>query len=146
MRDIAKNKMSINFDGYKELKTKLDSIGGESTKRAVEGALKASQQLIARQANEAMLSHERTGTTRKSIVKDGNVEWEGDTASINIGFDLKNGGLPSVFLMYGTKLHGQPHIKPDRELYNAVYGAKTKKEIKKIQEEVFNKVIGRLSK
>ena len=85
---MAKNKMSINFDGYKELKAKLDSIGGESTKRAVEGALKASQQLIARQANEAMLSHERTGTTRKSIVKDGAVVWEGDTASINIGFDL----------------------------------------------------------
>ena len=55
---MAKNKMSIKFDGYKELKAKLDSIGGESTKRAVEGALKASQQLIARQANEAMLSHD----------------------------------------------------------------------------------------
>ena len=143
---MAKNKMSISFDGYKDLKEKLDSIGGESTKRAVEGALKASQQLIARQANEAMLSHERTGSTRKSIVKDGAVVWEGDTASINIGFDLENGGLPSIFLMYGTKLHGQPHIKPDRELYNAVYGSQTKKEIKKIQEEVFNKVIGRLSK
>lgn len=143
---MAKNKMSISFDGYKDLKEKLDSIGGESTKRAVEGALKASQQLIARQANEAMLPHERTGTTRKSIVKDGAVVWEGDTASINIGFDLENGGLPSIFLMYGTKLHGQPHIKPDRELYNAVYGSQTKKEIKKIQEEVFNKVIGRLSK
>ena len=143
---MAKNKISISFDGYKDLKEKLDSIGGESTKRAVEGALKASQQLIARQANEAMLPHERTGTTRKSIVKDGAVVWEGDTASINIGFDLENGGLPSIFLMYGTKLHGQPHIKPDRELYNAVYGSQTKKEIKKIQEEVFNKVIGRLSK
>ena len=143
---MAKNKMSINFDGYKELKAKLDSIGGESTKRAVEGALKASQQLIARQANEAMLSHERTGATRKSIVKDGAVVWEGDTASINIGFDLENGGLPSVFLMYGTTVYGQPHVKPDRNLYNAVYGSQTKKEIKKIQEEVFNKVIGRLSK
>lgn len=143
---MAKNKMSIKFDGYKELKAKLDSIGGESTKRAVEGALKASQQLIARQANETMLSHERTGTTRKSIVKDGGVVWEGDTASINIGFDLENGGLPSLFLMYGTTVHGQPHVEPDRNLYNAVYGSQTKKEIKKIQEEVFNKVIRRSSK
>lgn len=143
---MAKNRMSIKFDGYKELKAKLDSIGGESTKRAVEGALKASQQLIARQANEAMLSHERTGTTRKTIVKDGAVVWEGDTASINIGFDLENGGLPSVFLMYGTTVHGQPHVKPGRNLYNAVYGSQTKKEIKKIQEEAFNKVIRRSSK
>lgn len=50
---------------------------------------------------------------------------------MNVGFDITAGGtyngLPSIFLMYGTQLYGQPHIKPDRNLYNAVYGAATKK-------------------
>lgn len=43
--------------------------------------------------------------------------------------------------MYGTKLHGQPHIAPDRNLYNAVYGAATKREIQAIQRKEFEKVL-----
>ena len=46
--------------------------------------------------------------------------------------------------MYGTKVYGQPHEAPDRALYNAVYGEKTKKEIRRIHEEVFDKVLRRL--
>ena len=72
------------------------------------------------------------------------MEWTGDTASVGVGFDISGGGLPSIFLMYGTKLHGQPHITPDRKLYDAVYGAKTRKEISKIQESAFQKVLERV--
>ena len=147
---MAKTKLSIDFEGYSILKRQLDELGGKATERAVDSALKASQQLIARQVSAAMTPHNGTGNLKKQIVTTNPVEWTGDTASIGVGFNIRgeNGleGLPSIFLMYGTKLHGQPHIKPDRELYNAVYGAKTKKEIKKIQEEVFNKVIERVIK
>lgn len=147
---MAKAKLSIDFEGYSILKRQLDELGGKATERAVDSALKASQQLIARQVSAAMTPHNDTGNLKKQIVTTNPVEWTGDTASIGVGFNIRgeNGleGLPSIFLMYGTKLHGQPHIKPDRELYNAVYGAKTKKEIKKIQEEVFNKVIERVIK
>lgn len=147
---MAKAKLSIDFEGYSILKRQLDELGGKATERAVDSALKASQQLIARQVSAAMTPHNDTGNLKKQIVTTNPVEWAGDTASIGVGFNIRgeNGleGLPSIFLMYGTKLHGQPHIKPDRELYNAVYGAKTKKEIKKIQEEVFNKVIERVIK
>lgn len=147
---MAKAKLSIDFEGYSILKRQLDELGGKATERAVDSALKASQQLIARQVSAAMTPHNDTGNLKKQIVTTNPVEWTGDTASIGVGFNIRgeNGleGLPSIFLMYGTKLHGQPHIKPDRELYNAVYGAKTKKEIKKIQEEIFNKVIERVIK
>ena len=143
---MAKNKISINFDGFEIMKKQLDEMGGEATKRAVESALKASQQLVANQVTAAIEPHTKPtgGRTKSSIVKNGEVEWTGDTASIGIGFDIGGGGLPSLFLMYGTELYGQPHIKPDRNLYNAVYGNQTRKKISQIQEEAFEKVLERL--
>ena len=141
---MAKNKISIDFDGFNVLKKQLDEIGGNATQRAVESALKASQQVIAEQVEAAIETHTLTGKTKKSIVSNSPVEWTGDTASVGVGFDIGGGGLPSIFLMYGTKLHGQPHIAPDRKLYDAVYGAQTRKEISKIQEEAFEKVLERV--
>lgn len=141
---MAKNKITVDFSGFDVLKKQLDAIGGDATKRAIESALKASQQVVAEQVNTAMIPHTRTGKTQRSIVRNSPVEWTGDTAAIGIGFDISGGGLPSIFLMYGTKLHGQPHIEPDRNLYNAVYGAQTKKKIMEMQEQAFNKVLERV--
>lgn len=141
-----KNKITVDFDGFNIMKKQLDAIGGDATKRAVESALKASQQTVAEQVSAAITPHTLTGRTKKSIITRNPVEWTGDTAAVDIGFDITGGGLPSIFLMYGTKLHGQPHISPDRNLYNAVYGAKTRKEILKIQEKAFEKVIERVIK
>ena len=141
---MAKNKITVDFSGFDVLKKQLDAIGGDATKRAIESALKASQQVVAEQVNTVMIPHTRTGKTQRSIVRNSPVEWTGDTAAIGIGFDISGGGLPSIFLMYGTKLHGQPHIEPDRNLYNAVYGAQTKKKIMEMQEQAFNKVLERV--
>ena len=143
---MARNKLTVEFTGYDILKKQLDELSGKATERAVESALKASQQVVSKQANEAIIRHTKTGATQKSIIKNGVVRWVQDTAEIDVGFDIDNGGLPSIFLMYGTKLHGQPHVTPDRNLYNAVYGSKTRKEVKKIQEEAFWKVIERVAK
>ena len=135
---MSKAKLSIDFKGYDILKKQLDSIGGKATERAVESSLKASQQLIARQVNAAMTPHNNTGKVKEQIVKN------------NLGFNIRSesglDGLPSIFLMYGTQLHGQPHIAPDRNLYNAVYGSGTRKRVKKIQKETFQKVIERALK
>ena len=143
---MAKNKISIDFPGYELLKKQLDELGGDATKRAIESALKASQQVVAEKVSAAMTPHNATGRTSRSIVINSAVEWTADTAAVSVGFDISGGGIPSIFLMYGTKLHGQPHIKPDRNLYNAVYGPQTRKEILQIQEQAFEKVLGRLTK
>ena len=44
----------------------------------------------------------------------------------------KVGGLPSIFLMYGT-----PRMKKDSKVYNAVYGKKTMDEVSMIQALIF---------
>ena len=139
-----KNKLEIDFTGFDVLKKQLDEIGGNATERAVESALKASQNLVAKNVSAAMSSHDRTGDVSDSIINSKPVEWTGDTAAVAVGFDILNGGLPSIFLMYGTQLYGQPHVKPDRNLYNAVYGTAIKKQVRKIQREAFEKVLERV--
>lgn len=143
---MARNKITIDFNGYNILKNKLDEIGGKATERAVESALKASHAVATKKLAAAISPHKETGRTERSLDERPVVEWTGAEASIKVGFHITDGGLPSIFLMYGTKLHGQPHITPDRNLYNAIYGAQTKKEIQKIQEEAFAKVIERVMK
>lgn len=145
---MAKAKMAIDFSAFDKYKKMLDEIGGDATKRGIESALKASQQKVANNLEKAMSKHTHysSGRTKESIIERAQVEWTGDTASISVGFKISDGGLPSIFLMYGTKLYGQPHIKPDRNLYNAVYGKATKKEIAIEQEKAFKKVLERVSR
>ena len=93
-----------------------------------------------------MVKHRESGDTADAIISAPAVKWTGDTASVDVGFDIMDGGLPSIFLMYGTQLHGQPHITPDRNLYNAVYGAQTRKEIRAVQEAEYTKAVERAMK
>ena len=141
---MAKNKLTLDFNGFEHIKKQLDAIGGDATTQAVNEALQASQTYIAEQVSAAITPHTLTGKTKKSIVKDHPVEWTGDVAAVDVGFDIIGGGLPSIFLMYGTKLHGQPHITPDRKLYDAVYGTRTRKAVQQLQEQAFNKVLERV--
>lgn len=144
---MARNKLSVDFTGVDRYIERLQELGEESTKRAIEGALKASQAYVANSAAQAMKPHDKTGAVSRSIVRKAPVEWTGDTvAAIPVGFKISDGGLPSIFLMYGTKVHGQPHITPDRALYNAVYGAKVKRKVRELQRAAFDKVIERVMK
>ena len=139
---MAKNKMSIQFDGLEVYRKQLEQLGGgQAVKRAFDEALKDSQKLIAEKVTAAMSPHNNTGKVKRSIITHDPPEWTGDTGAVNVGFDIMGGGLPSIFLMYGTQLYGQPHIQPDRNLYNAVYGAAVRKQIREIQEKAFSQVL-----
>lgn len=146
---MARNRMTIQFDGLDIYRRKLDQLGGgQAVKQAFDEALEDTQKLIADKVSAAMSAHNDTGKVKQSIITNDPVEWSGDIASVNVGFDIVKGGsydgLPSIFLMYGTQLYGQPHIKPDRNLYNAVYGAAVKREIKEIQKTAFVRVLDRV--
>ena len=142
---MARNKIGLHFKGFEEYIERLDEIGNTTAvKRGVESALKASKQYVNPQINAAMAKlpaggKYSTGDTKASIDTDMTVEWEGLTGFIKVGFDFKKSGLTSIFLMYGT-----PNMPPVAGLKNAIYGAKTKKEIAKIQQEAITKVIKRV--
>ena len=142
---MARNKIGLQFDGWEETLSKLDKLGGTTAmKRGVEAGLKASKEYVNPQLEKAMAKlpaggKYSRGITKKSIDKDMTIDWQGMTGEIKVGFDFSKSGLTSIFLMYGT-----PRMSPVSGLKNAIYGAKTKKEIKKIQAEAVQKVIDRV--
>lgn len=150
---MARNKIGLQVKGFEEYMDKLDKLGGTQTmKRGVESALKASKQYVNPKVDALMTKSNMpakkakkgagaywTGDTKESLDTDMSVDWEGMTGSVKVGFDFKKSGLTSIFLMYGT-----PKQDPVAGLKNAIYGAKTKKEIANIQAEALDKVIKRV--
>lgn len=132
---MAKNKLTVDFSNFAEYAEKLDQLGGD-LKATAEEALQDSKDYVTENLERDMKSHRRTGRTEASIKDDSKVTWEGMTASVDVGFNIAHGGLASIFLMYGT-----PKMAKDQKLYNDVYGAATKRKIKKMQEEIFEKAI-----
>lgn len=153
-------KFGLNFDGVAELSEKLEALGGD-LKQVAEEALEFIPGDVNPKLHAAMVKHNKTGLVDRSIVTDQKVEWTGNVASIDVGFDLKSGGMPSIFLMYGTPRHApgnqyggpvrqgaqeHPGIKADTELFNAIYGSKTQKDIKDKQQKIFTQAITKLMK
>jgi hypothetical protein len=141
---MAKNRMSVDFKGVDQYLEQLKKVDG-AAERAVETALKATQELIADKAAAAMEPHNKSHVTADQIIRDGVVDWTQQTAAISVGFQIEDEsgmpGLPSIFLMHGTKLHGQPHITRDQVLYDAVYGKATKQEARKLQQAAFDRIL-----
>lgn len=72
----------------------------------------------------------RTGKTAESIIDNPAVQWEGDVASVPVGFDFSK-HTAAIFLIYGT-----PKMKPDAQL-NKIYSDSYAKEIiKKINDHL----------
>lgn len=139
---MARNRISIQGDLFKDYMAKLDKLGGANAmKKGVDKALKASKEYVNPLIETAMTKlpaggKYSTGGTKESIDKELKTEWHGFIAETKVGFDFKKSGLKSIFLMYGT-----PRMSPVKGLKNAIYGSKTQKEIARIQEDELNKVI-----
>lgn len=128
-------KMQILFNGFETLAETLDKISND-IKPATSEALKETQKFIAPKLHKAMQPHHRTGKTEKSIIDAAKIEENGNKLSIDVGFRIRQGGMPSIFLMHGT-----PRMEKDTRLYNALYGVKTRREIKELQTKIMNKYI-----
>jgi hypothetical protein len=142
----TKNKIGLQFDGWKELLEHIDKISGESgLKSAVESGLIATKEYINGKIDPIMVKNNMPaggiywgeGKTKKSLNRDLTVEWVGFTGTIDIGFDFEISGLVSIFLMYGT-----PRMKPAKGLKDAIYGKKTKQTVKELQANAINDWIG----
>lgn len=147
----SKNKIRLDFSGVNNYLAKLEAIGSDATKKALTIAMKASQQVVRKSVIEAMKPHNQTGHTVSTAVSDAPVKWSGNIGWIPVGFDLLDfeeggSGLVSIYLMYGTTVYGQPHIPPDRKLYNAVYGSAVLRKCRQLQERAFLEYVERVMK
>lgn len=148
---MSKNKLTIDFKGYKSYYEKLDRLGGD-IKKATEEALEKSFHIATPGIEAAIKPHKRSGRTEDSLVKEPNIKWEGNVGSVDIGFSIRNGGLASVFLMYGTPRHAvankygkslgtHPGIPIDQVLYDSIFGKTMKSKARKAQKEIFDKAL-----
>ena len=142
---MARNKIGLQFNGLEEMIERLEAAEA-SIKTATEAALKASKQVVNEQltrdttnANFPARGKYATGALKKSIDKDFNVNWEGTTASLKIGYDFKKSGMASIFLMYGT-----PKMPKVQKLYDDIYGNRTKRKVAEAQEAAMQKIVDRM--
>jgi HK97 gp10 family phage protein len=138
--------MGIQIDGFDRILKELDRLEAD-TKEVAEKALKKTFDIVQKKTESGMQKQNLpakgrydSGETRKAIIQRPEVSWSGDTASVDVGFDLKqDAGFVSIFLMHGT-----PKMKPDKKLYDAFYAKKTKDEIIQAQEDIYYSEIARL--
>lgn len=135
-------KMSLEFDGLKDLLYKIDEVEGE-LRPAVDDALTQVQNYVQDQTRQAAAKYAKggtrysTGKMKAAVKPDSGPEWAGSTASVGVGFDIRKpggGGMHSIWMMYGT-----PRIRPDTKLYGAVRGQKTKLRILRIMSDTLQK-------
>lgn len=134
---MARKRLTLDFAGMGEIIAQYEAMGGNVDK-AAESALKATHALVTPQLRSTIAPHKQSGDTAASLSPSPEIEWDGTKAAVPVGFDIRNGGLPSIFLMYGT-----PRMQPDKALYNAIYGAGTLRKVSEKQAEVFDKIMMR---
>ena len=129
------SKLTIEFDGFERMISELNKLGADVEKAAEEG-LKKAKSHVTSNLRQGMAKHNQTGATVASLDESMRAEWIGKTATIHVGFNIEKGGLPSIFLMYGT-----PRMAKDQNLYNAIFGQKVKREVKEILEQSLSEAI-----
>lgn len=135
-------RMSILFDGFKDLAAAIDRVDSNAMKSAVEKALDETGKLVQGKVNQAALPYANkggglkgyaTGEMFKALKKDNPVIWITPyIAEVSVGFNLDApGGFHSIWVMYGT-----PRMSKDQKLYNSIKGTRTKHAIALLQKQI----------
>lgn len=140
-----KRRMSLEFEGFEEVISRLTKLEGD-VKATTEKALKETHRIVTQKAEEAIQKENlpakgkySIGDTLESLKREANIEWAGTLAEVPVGFSIREGGLASIFMMYGT-----PRYMKNQKLYNAIWGKATHDEISKVQEDIFYEEIRKL--
>jgi len=140
---MAKNKFSLNFEGFLDYARELDELGENLLKEATIEALERSREeiniCIGRAMKESPYSFQKGvkrsfGDARKSLIEVSQMETEvvGNVVTAYAGVDLKK--APEVSLL----ANGTPHLRADTNLKNAIkVKGKYRKIINNIQFRIF---------
>ena len=132
---------SVEFAGFDELNKKLIKLQADA-RAAAEEALKKTRDIVTAAAEVGLqnqnlpaggkYSHGRTASTLR---RDYPVQWNGDEATIQAGFESKNWPV-SWYLINGT-----PKMVKDQKLWDAFYGQQVRAEYLAAQKEIYEKLI-----
>ena len=148
---MARSTMRLDFQGFNELVTKFEGMGGD-VKRVVADALEDIGQKIGRDTEKAVqkgnlpakgkFSH---GDTKESIVQNPKATSLGSyMITIGVGFDFEKTGAGGYLIKgYYQKFHGTPrHMDRVEALYRMYEGKKYMKELQtRMQDDVAKEII-----
>lgn len=126
-----KNNTMLEITGVSELLKKIEKAKGDAVPAVAEMA-KKSLEIIGENTNQFMKGHKLTGDTLESY--DMHARIEGDMVKGVVGYDVKKGGLPAIFLDVGT-----PTQKGYFWKYYAVEN--TRQQVEQIQQETLKKIL-----
>ena len=136
-------KLELDFSGFDQILDELNKMG-EDAKEVTDDALREAFKIITRKAEDAIQKPNlpRQGKysnsdSEKSLVHDPKITWNDSVASVDVGFNIKKGGLPTIFMMYGT-----PRYMKVQALYDAFFGEQTEAEIFAAVSETYAKKLG----
>lgn len=126
-----KNNTMLEITGVSELLKKIEKAKGDAVPAVAEMA-KKSLEVIGENANQFMQGHKLTGDTLESYEMHAKID--GDMVKGVVGYDVKKGGLPAIFLDVGT-----PTQKGYFWKYYAVEN--TRQQVEQIQQETLKKIL-----
>lgn len=122
----------VEFVGGAELLKKIEAAGGkvdEAVKKCVDNSLEQ----VGMKMQLFMLEHKDSGDTMRSY-EQLYAEIKSNTVTGQVGYSIKDGGLPAIFLDVGT-----PKQKPYFFRYYAVENSS--KQIREIQQATLNEIL-----
>lgn len=138
-------RMKMDFSGFDQLARNLEALGGDLQK-IEEKALEKTFDIVTEKAKAAANKENYPakgkfsgGDTAKSLVEECKIYYQGTMATVKVGFNIYEGGLQSIFMMYGTPRHMKVQA-----MYDAFFGKKTLDEVRKAQYEVLFDAVRRL--
>lgn len=109
---MAGGKTHVDFYGGDELLRKIEKAGG-NVEQALIKAMKRSLEKPKQEMMDFIKQHRLTGVTEDSFVEE--IEIKDGIITARIGFSVRKGGLPAIFLNVGT-----PKMPPTYFIDNAV--------------------------
>lgn len=135
---MGKTSMTLSTKGFEALLERIQKAGGDINS-AAERALTESAEPFYADLKAGIKKHHQTGLTEKSLYDPTKPVWFGDKVMLKVGFDLSHGGLPALFIEYGT-----PKQKPDPFIKLAI--ERNQRLSKKIQKKILTEVLEDLEK
>lgn len=135
---MGKNSMKLDLTGFNTMLESIQKAGGQIDK-AAEKALTESATPFYEDLKVGIKKHRKSGLTESSLLDPKNIVWEGNRVTLKVGFDMSKGGLPALFLEYGTpKQKATPFIQPAIK--------RNQPKAKKIQKNVLSEILEELKK